>query len=220
MKTIAYLRVSTDQQDLKNQKYEILEFCQRENITIDDWLEISMSSRKSAKARRLDELLEVCEPGDRIIVSELSRLGRSVGQIAMLVNDLVRKSIGLICIKEGIRLNGKPDITTKVQVTMFSLFAEIERDLISQRTREALAARKAQGMKLGRPKGPGKSKLDKHRPEIEALLAVRSKKAWIAERFGVAKSTFYNWLRKNNVKPAETNSFFGLNESDEKQRKN
>ncbi len=201
MKTIAYLRVSTDQQELKNQKFAILEFCQKEGIQIDDWLEISISSRKSVRARRIDDLLGMVESGDRIIVSELSRLGRSVGQISILVNDLIERKIGLICIKDGIRLNGKPDIATKVQVTMFSLFAEIERDLISRRTIEALAARKAAGVKLGRPKGKGKSKLDEHREEIHALLANGSTKAWIARRYNTSVSNLYNWLEKNEDAP-------------------
>jgi DNA invertase Pin-like site-specific DNA recombinase len=198
MKTIAYLRVSTDQQELKNQKFAILQFCQREGIQIDDWLEVTVSSRKSIKKRKLDQLLESVSPGDRIIVSELSRLGRSVGQIAMLVAELIDAGIGLVCIKEGIRTgNGKKlDITSKVQITMFSLFAEIERDLISERTKEALAARKAQGVKLGRPKGKGKSKLDQHREEIQALLANGSTKAWVAGYFKTSQSNLYNWLKK------------------------
>jgi len=198
MKTIAYLRVSTDQQELKNQKYAILEFAQRESIQIDDWLEISISSRKSVKARRIDDLLGMVEPGDKIIVSELSRLGRSVGQIVILVNNLIEKKIGLVCIKEGIKTGngGKLDITSKVQITMFSLFAEIERDLISERTKEALTARKVQGVKLGRPKGKGKSKLDQHREEIFALLANGSTKAWVAGYFKTSQSNLYNWLKK------------------------
>lgn len=126
----AYIRVSTAAQDVQNQKYVILEFCSREELKIDRWLEISMSSRRTTKERRIDELLETVNTGDCIIVSELSRLGRSVGQIAIMVSELAAKGVGLICLRENIHSdrNGY-DITGKIQITMFSLLAEIERDL-------------------------------------------------------------------------------------------
>lgn len=128
-----------------------------------------------------------------------SRLGRSVGQIAMLVADLIDQNIGLICIKEGIKTGKNLDITSKVQITMFSLFAEIERDLISQRTTEALAARKAQGVKLGRPEGPGKSKLDQYREEIQAFLNNGSTQVWIANRYQTTPSNLSNWMKRNEI---------------------
>jgi DNA invertase Pin-like site-specific DNA recombinase len=193
----AYIRVSTTTQDVQNQKFVILEFCNREGLKIDQWLEISVSSRKSTKERRIDELLETVNPGDCIIVSELSRLGRSVGQIAIMVAELNQKGVSLICLKEGIRSdrNGY-DMTSKVQITMFSLLAEIERDLISMRTKEALAARKASGMKLGRPEGKGKSKLDQYKEEILALLANGSTKVWIAKRYGTTPGNLSHWLKR------------------------
>ncbi len=195
----AYVRVSTSVQEIQNQKYAILEFCNKEGLKIDQWLEISMSSRRTTKERRIDELLSIVNAGDCIIVSELSRLGRSVGQISMIVTALTGKGVNLICLKENIRSdkNGY-DITSKIQITMFSLLAEIERDLISQRTKEALAARKASGMKLGRPEGKGKSKLDKYDAEIQAFLNNGSTKTWIAKRYGVSLSNLHHWLNRRS----------------------
>ncbi len=200
MTTIAYLRVSKkDVQDTKNQRLAIQNFADREGIDIDEWMEVSISSRKSARQRRIDELVEKVEKGDRVIVAELSRLGRSVGQIAMLVDELVRKNVGLVCLKENIRLNGKLDISAKVQVSMFSLFAEIERDLISQRTKEGLQRAREEGKLLGRPKGKGKSKLDDHEKEIRELLAIGLTKTKIAKRFGVHVTTLNHWMGQMGI---------------------
>ena len=126
--TIAYIRVSTDNQDLKNQKLEILEYASRNDMKIDEWMEIKISSRKTMKERLIDQLLENLEEGDCLIVAELSRLGRSVGQIITIMDELVKKRVKTIIIKQNMVINGKNDIQTKTMITMFSLFAEIERD--------------------------------------------------------------------------------------------
>ena len=161
MKTLAYLRVSTGKQDLNNQKLEILEYGRRHSIHVDDFIEIEISSRKSTKQRRIDELMSKLESGDSLIVSELSRLGRSVGQVVTFVDTLIKSGVRLMAIKESIDINGERNMQAKVMITMFSLFAEIERDNISERTKQGLAAAKAKGKKLGRPEGSlGKSKLD------------------------------------------------------------
>jgi DNA invertase Pin-like site-specific DNA recombinase len=197
MAAIAYLRVSKkDHQDTKNQRLAILEHAHREGEKIDEWMEVSISSRKTTKQRRIDELVERVQKGDKVIVAELSRLGRSVGQIAMLVDELVKRGVTLISLKESIKLNGKPNISTKVQIGMFSLFAEIERDLISQRTKEGLQRAREEGKLLGRPKGKGKSKLDDHEEEIKELLALGLAKTKIAKRLGVHISTLNHWLKQ------------------------
>ncbi|MDQ1329576.1 MAG: hypothetical protein QG641_2867 [Candidatus Poribacteria bacterium] len=202
MKTVAYLRVSKDTQDVKNQKLAILEFAQREKIEVNDYVEITVSSRKSTKERKIDMLLEKLETADMLIVSELSRMGRSVGEIITTIDTLVKKKIRFIAVKEGIRLNGSQDMQTKVMVTMFSLFAEIERDLISMRTKEGLAAAKASGKKLGRPNGTlGKSKLDGREDEIKRFLALDVSKASIAKITGVDRSTLYNFIRSRGIVP-------------------
>jgi DNA invertase Pin-like site-specific DNA recombinase len=200
MRTVAYLRVSKDSQDVKNQRLAILEFARKEKMEVDDFVEITVSSRKSTKERKVDQLLEELDTGDTLIVSELSRMGRSVGEIITTVDTLVKKKIRFMAVKEGIRLNGSQDMQTKVMVTMFSLFAEIERDLISMRTKEGLAAAKASGKKLGRPKGTlGKSKLDGREDEIRKFLDLGVSKASIAKITGVDRSTLYNFIRSRGL---------------------
>ena len=139
-------------------------------------------------------LLEQLREGDTLIVSELSRMGRSVGEIITIVDTLV---------KEGIRLNGfqsYEDIQTKVMITLFGLFSEIERKLISMRTREALAAAKAAGKKLGRPKGVlGKSRLDSRKEEIMQLLALGVPKTAIAKITGVDRATLYHFIKSREL---------------------
>ena len=153
MKTVAYLRVSTRSQDLANQKLAILEFSQKRRFPIDQFIESRISSRQSPLERRIDEMLGTLEPGDRLLVSELSRPGRSLSQVIQIVETLVRRKIRFIAIKEGIEFDGKQDLRTKVMIALFGLFAEVERDLISERTKEGLAAAKTKGKLLGRPKG-------------------------------------------------------------------
>jgi len=195
MKTIAYLRVSTDKQDLNNQKLEILEYAQKRNFKVDDFIEIEVSSRKTPKQRRIDELLSRLSAGDLLIVSELSRLGRSVGQVVTFVDELIKRKIKLIGIKEGIDIDGKKDMQTKVMVTMFTLFAEIERDLISERTKQGLAAARAKGKLLGRPKGSlGKSKLDGKEQFIKDELKYKVAKSAIARKLQVSRTSLVNFI--------------------------
>jgi DNA invertase Pin-like site-specific DNA recombinase len=200
-RNFAYLRVSTDAQDLKNQKFEILNYCHRQKLRINKWLSIEISSKRSTKDRRIDELLALLKPGDRLIVSELSRLGRSTGEVIQLINQLSEMKVELIAIKQSLKINTKnrKDMTSKVMVTIFSLLAELERDLISERTRTALAQAKAAGKKLGRPKGPGKSKLDGREDEIKDLLSKGVTKANIARILGVAWGTLDNHIKKKKL---------------------
>jgi len=203
MKTVAYLRVSKDTQDVNHQRLAILQFAQRERIRVDRFMEVTVSSRKSAKERKIDMLLEQLHGEDTLIVSELSRMGRSVGEIITIVDTLVKKQIRFLAVKEGIRLDGShgcDDIQTKVMITLFGLFAEIERKLISMRTREALAAAKAAGKKLGRPKGVlGESKLDTRKEEIVQLLALGVPKTIIARITGVDRSTIYHFIKSRRL---------------------
>ncbi len=198
-KIYAYIRKSTDHQNTENQKLVIYEHAEKNGLIIDHWFDVGCSSRKSNKERRIDELLETMETGDTLIVAELSRLGRSVGQMLSLIDQLIKKQVKVISLKENIRLEGAHDIPSKVMVTMFSLFADIERDLISERTKEGLARARANGKLLGRPKGPGKSKLDPYREEIIALLKTGSSKTYLSKKYKVTAPTLYNWLKKNNV---------------------
>jgi DNA invertase Pin-like site-specific DNA recombinase len=196
MKIFAYLRVSKDTQDTNNQKLTVLEFARSHKLKITDFLEVSFSSRKSTKERKIDFLLQQLNDGDTLIVSELSRMGRSVGEIITTIDCLVKKQIKFFAIKEGIKLNGSiKDIQSKVIITLFSLFAEIERDLISLRTREALFAAKACGKQLGRPKGSlGQSKLDGKEQQIKEFLSLGVSKSSIAKITGVDRSTLHHFI--------------------------
>ena len=196
----AYIRKSTDDQNTKSQKLAVYKYADENGLRVDQWFDVDCSSRKSTKDRRIDELLDILGEGDMLIVSELSRLGRSVGQVITIVDQLIKKKVKVICLKENIRLNGRQDIQTKVMITMFSLFAEIERDLISERTKEGLARARAEGKLLGRPPGPGKSKLDPYKEEIIALLKTGSTKTYLAKKYGVTPPTLYNWLNKRQIK--------------------
>ena len=200
MKTIAYLRVSRDSQDVKNQRLAILEFAQQEKLEISEFMELSVSSRRSSKERQIDQLMEKLESGDILVVSELSRMGRSVGEIITTVDALVKQQIRFIAIKEGIHLDGQPDLQSKVMVTLFGLFAEIERELISMRTKEGLAAARASGKRLGRPKGRlGQSKLNGREEEIQRLLSLQVSKSSIAKITGVDRSTLYHFIRTRQI---------------------
>ncbi len=198
-RVIAYLRISTSEQDINSQKLELHEYARRHNIKINEFIEVKISSRKSTQARKIDALLESLHAGDLLLVSELSRLGRSVGQIIKIVDTLIKEQVRFVSVKESIKINGKQDIQTKTMITMFGLFAEIERDLISERTKQGLLAARKKGKLLGRPKGPGKSKLDQYKPEIEALLKNGSSKTFIARRYKTSLPNFYKWMKKQGI---------------------
>jgi DNA invertase Pin-like site-specific DNA recombinase len=200
MKTVAYLRISTGGQDLDNQRLAILDYAHRQRLQIDEFLEIQASSRRSLKERGLEGLFAGMHGGDLMLVSELSRLGRSVGQIIQIVDDLVKHQIRFIAIKENIQLDGQQDMQSKVMVTMFGLFAEIERDLISQRTCEGLVAARAKGHLPGRPKGSrGQSRLDGKEAEISMLLGKKVSKASIAKIMDVSRSTMLHFIRSRGL---------------------
>ena len=156
MKSICYLRVSSSEQDVASQRGAIADFCKSNNIAVTEWMEMEISSRKSLEQRGIDDLLKSLRSGDELIVSEISRISRSVGEIAVICERLLKKKVRLIAIKERIDLrpsDGKDmDIQTLTMITMFSLFANIERSVCSIRTREGMRAAKARGAKIGNPR--------------------------------------------------------------------
>jgi len=190
-----YIRVSTEHQDKEIQKDVLLRYAQEKKILIDTFFEADASSQTNFKKRVLTELIDSLTEGDQVIVTELSRLGRSVSEVTQLVNQMIEKKVRLTSLKENIDINGPHSMSSKMMVTMISLFAELERDLISQRTKEALATKKKNGARLGRPKGPGKSKLDEHRKEIEKLLQKKVSISSIAKILGVNYSTLYVYIK-------------------------
>lgn len=206
-KIVAYIRASTNAQDVKNQRHEILEYGNREGVRIDEFIEVTMSSRHSSRQRRIEELQERLEPGDSLLVTELSRLGRSTGEVIILINQLVAYGVIVHIIKQNLRLGQDlQDMTAKVMVTLLALFAEIERDFISLRTKEALASKKAQGVILGKPKGTIQSSMyDKDRDRIEELLAQGVPQTRIIERhlqYGTTKSLSY-YIRTRGLRKAD-----------------
>ena len=145
--------------------------------------------------------MSVLQSGDRLVVSELSRLGRSLGQIVAILDALAKQSVSFIAIKENIRVEGKQDIQNKVMTTLFALFADVERDLISERTREGLAKARASGKRLGRPKGSlGVSRLDGREDEIRHFLQLGVSKSSIATITGVTRPTLYNFIATRGLK--------------------
>jgi len=196
-KTIGYLRVSTIDQNTEKNKAEILSLANNKHFGHVEFVEEKVSGKISWKERKIKGIIDELGEGDRLIVPELSRLGRSMLEIMEMLSIARDKGIYIYAVKGGWELNGT--IQSKVMAMAFSIASEIERDLISKRTKEALKARKAAGVILGRPKGPGKSKLDKYRDEIIALLKNGSTKAFVARKYSTTKPNLYNWLKKNKI---------------------
>lgn len=195
-KIVAYLRASTDKQDLSHQKLELLEFARNKSFKIDSFIEIMISSRKTSKQRRIDELMQTLDDADTLVVTELSRLGRSTAEIIALVNAMIKRNIRVIIIKQNLDIS-QHDMNSKIIITLFSLFAELERDMISLRTKEVLLAKKAQGITLGKPKGTiQKSKFDKDVEKIKELLGYGLSGRKIATVLGytshIALNTYIN----------------------------
>lgn len=198
-KTIGYLRVSTLDQDIEKNKADILHLANHHDLGKVQFVEEKVSGKVPWRERKIAEVLEQLQAKDTIIVSELSRLGRSMLECMEILSLATRKGINVYAVKGNWRLD--QSIQSKIIAMAFSMAAEIERDLISQRTKEALRFKKAQGLKLGRPKGPGKSKLDPYRPEIESLLANGSTQKFIAQRYHTTQANLHNWLKKHGLKP-------------------
>ena len=198
--TKAYLRVSTDGQDLEKNKADILHLANEKGLIGQvEFIEEKVGGRVPWKDRKIKTLIDTLQKGDSLIVSELSRLGRSMLDIMEILSIAKQKGINVYAVKGNWTLNG---MQSELLAMVFSMAAEIERDLIGARTREALRACRARGVKLGRPKGPGKSKLDQYKPEIEALLKNGSTQAYIAKRYGSTPPNLCNWLKKNKIDAA------------------
>ena len=196
----AYIRVSTDKQSVENQRYEIETFCRKKNFTVERWIEETISSRVSLQERKLGKLLKRIKRGDTLIVSELSRLGRSLMEIMGILNTLMRVEAKLITVKENYELGD--NINSKVLAFAFGLSAEVERTLISARTREALARKKAEGIKLGRPKGKNNNalKLTPKKEYINEMLRENMAVGAIAKQLQVHRSTLTRFLKRKRMR--------------------
>ena len=194
--TYAYIRVSTDKQTVENQRFEINKFLKTTGLQIDFWIEETISGTVSPKKRNLGKILDHVQYGDIIICSELSRLGRNMFMIMSILNRLMERGVIIYTVKERYKLG--EDLTSKVLAFAFSISAEIERTLISQRTTEALRRKKADGIKLGRPKGKKNShyKLSDYDNKIKIMLAEGYPKTLISKQLNVSTSTLYNYLKR------------------------
>jgi DNA invertase Pin-like site-specific DNA recombinase len=200
MKNIGYLRVSTDKQDLDNQKLAILEYARKRDMKVHKFIKMKISSKRSVKDRKIDDVVDELHEGDTLLIYELSRIGRSLGQIINIVNNLVEKKVRFVSIKEDININGTHSIQSKVTVGLFGIFAEVERDLISQRTKQGLISARLKGKLIGRPKGSiGKSKLDGKEEQIRELLDKDISKTSIAKIFDVSRSCLYNFIETRKL---------------------
>lgn len=195
--TYGYIRVSSDKQTVENQRFEINNFCMREGLRIDGWIEETISGTKNYDKRRLGALLKRIGKDDLIICAELSRLGRNLFMIMEILNICMSKEAKVWTIKDNYRLGD--DIQSKVLAFAFGLSAEIERNLISQRTKEALARKRAEGVVLGRPKGrrsaPEKYKLSSKKVLIDELLKQKISKRKIADICKVDRNTLARFLK-------------------------
>lgn len=195
-----YIRVSSDKQTVENQRFEINNFCRRENITIDGWIEETISGTKAYSKRQLGSLLKRIKKDDLIICAELSRLGRNLFMIMEILNICMTKEAKVWTIKDNYRLGD--DIQSKVLAFAFGLSAEIERNLISQRTKEALARKRAEGVVLGRPKGrrsaPDKYKLSGKETLIRELMKEGISQRKIAKICKVDRNTLGRYLKMMN----------------------
>ena len=191
-----YIRVSTDKQTVDNQRFEIERFCSKNNIKIEQWIEETISGTKIPEKRLLGSLLADVKKDDLIICSELSRLGRSLFMIMSILNHLLLNGVCIWTIKDNYRLGD--NIQSKVLAFAFALSAEIERDLVSQRTKEALVRRREEGVVLGRPLGKKSSrvKLSGHENEIQKLLNEKKSKSAISRIFGVNRMTLCSFVEE------------------------
>ncbi len=193
-----YIRVSSDKQTVENQRFEINKFCGREELAVDGWIEETISGTKAYNKRELGKLLRKVQKGDLIICAELSRLGRNLFMIMEILNICMTKECRVWTIKDNYRLGD--DIQSKVLAFAFGLSAEIERNLISQRTKEALARKRAEGVVLGRPKG-SKTALEKRKlygkdTLIRELLKANVSKRKIAKICKVDRNTLDRYIKQ------------------------
>jgi len=191
-----YIRVSTDRQTVENQRFEINQFCVQNVMVVNKWIEETISGVKNVQERKLGKLLKRMRKNDVLICSELSRLGRNLLMIMGILNECMNRDVQVWTIKDNYRLGS--DISSKVLAFAFGLSAEIERNLISQRTKEALARKRAEGVVLGRPKG-SKSKVRKltgKEAEIKALMDKKVSKSAIARILGVHRLTVLAFVKE------------------------
>lgn len=199
MSTFAYIRVSTIVQSHSSQEFEIRSYCRKNHIHVDHWVSESVSGTIAVEKRTLGRLIDKMSCGDLLICSELSRLGRNMLMIMGVLNQCASKGISIHTIKDNFDLSD--NINSKIIAFAFALAAEIERNLISQRTKEALAAKKLEGVRLGRPVGSSKKRemLKCREGEIISLLESGSPISMVAKVLGIHRNTLRRYLADRNI---------------------
>lgn len=199
MTTYAYIRVSTDAQDLNNQRHGVIEYARKHNLEPMTFFEDTASGKKSWRERDLGRLLDQAKPGDVLLVAEISRLARSTLQVLEILQEAAKHEIAVHVAKSNMVMDGS--LNSRITAVVLGLAAEIEREFISARTTEALARRKAAGLPLGRPKGRANAerKLDKRKDEIKGLLEKGVHKTSIARILECHPDTLYEWMRGNGL---------------------
>lgn len=194
-----YIRVSTDKQTVENQRFEIQRYARKNKLVVNEWIEETISGTKNPNKRNLGKLLSKTQKNDIIICSELSRLGRNMFMIMSILNILMERGVIIYAVKEHYKLGD--DISSKVLAFAFSISAEIERSLISQRTTEALRRKKAEGVILGRPKGRRNTvcKLSGCEDTIRQMLLEGNTKVYISRHLGVSESTLYSYIKEKRI---------------------
>lgn len=200
MRVFAYIRVSTEMQTYANQEYEIMRYCKRYDLVVTKWISESVSGTVGIEKRRLGKAIAKMKRGDLLICTELSRLGRNMLMIMSILNECSARGIAIHTIKDNFDLS--ESINSKIIAFAFALAAEIERNLISQRTREALAVRKAKGIRLGRPPGSSKKKLlfCKHTETVMRMTAEGRSLSEIAKLLGIHRNTLRKYLLEMKMK--------------------
>ena len=194
MAVIGYIRVSSNKQTCEHQHYEIEQFAEHNNITVDKWIEETISSRKALNKRQLGQLLDELQDGDILIAAEISRLGRSLLEVMHILETCLNKNCQVWTLKENYRLGN--DIQSKVMAFAFGLSAEIERNLISQRTKASLESVKASGKRLGRPFAAQsrKLKLSQNTKKVKKLLDMGLTRYRIAKIMDVKHTTLSRFI--------------------------
>lgn len=194
---IAYIRVSTQEQSYQGQRYEIETWCRQNGISVDKWVEEKVSGMRNVKDRTLGKVIGKMKEGDLLVCTELSRLGRNMMMVMSILNRCSEKNIRIRSIKDNFELSDS--LQSKIIAFAFSLAAEIERNLIAERTREALAAKKAEGIKLGRPRGKSRERqrYDHMREYVLRMLEQKRPRREIAKRVGIHPNTLSRYLRED-----------------------
>ena len=205
--TFGYIRVSTEKQTGETQKLEIKRFCKEHRIRITRWVEETVSGIRSPDKRKLGNLLDICQGGDTSVCTEISRLGRSLVMIFSILQKLMDKGVKVITIKDGFELGD--DIQSKVLAFAFGISAEIERKLISERTKQGLARARMQGKQIGRAAGqkPSKYKLTGKDGYIKRQLKNGASKRHISRELGVTWVTLNTYIKRNNLMPRSSKQY-------------